>query len=179
MKDAVGSSLLVYLVIIIVGIVGACVIASNAYSKAYKAKNNIITSIDKYYLVNTDSGEGSTSTTTDCFQDEICKTTIKNTLNNMGYHLSVSVADCELEQIRKKINSNADSNAAKSYIIYPTGEEKSDGYCIYKTEVNDTDYYYTVITFSHLNINVLGIGTLFKTPVYGETRVYYDYSKGA
>lgn len=171
MKDAVGSSLLVYLVIIVVGIVGACVIASNAYSKAYKAKNNIITSIDKYYMVNTDSGEEGTSTITDCFQDEICKTTLKSTLNNMGYKLSIKADDCKSKQIINKINSND--------LIYPTGEEKSDGYCIYKTFVNDTDYYYTVITFSHLNINVLGIGTLFKTPVYGETRVYYDYTKGA
>lgn len=180
MKDAVGSSLLVYLVIIVVGIVGACVIASNAYSKAYKAKNNIITSIDKYYLVNTDSGE-ETPSITDCFQDEICKTTIKNTLNNMGYKLSVTFDDCNSEQIRKKINSNVDINTKKSEIIYPTGDEKSDGYCIYKSFVNDveTEYYYTVVTFSHLNINVLGIGTLFKTPVYGETRVYYDYTKGA
>lgn len=168
MKDSVGSSLLVYLVIIIVGIVGACVIASSAYSKAYKAKTNIISIIDKYYLVNTDTNDADDNTTdiiTNCFQDETCKTTINKTLDNMGYHMSKTSNPCEGTNIRNKIGS--------APLIYPTSTEDFYGYCIYKNKVNATDYYYTVVTFSHLNINVLGIGTLFKTPVYGETRVYY------
>lgn len=168
MKDSVGSSLLVYLVIIIVGIVGACVIASSAYSKAYKAKTNIISIIDRYYLVNIDPKDADDNTTdivADCFKDETCKTTIKNTLDNMGYHMPKTPNPCEGRNIRNKIGEVP--------LIYPTSTEDFYGYCIYKNKVNATDYYYTVVTFSHLNINVLGIGTLFKTPVYGETRVYY------
>ena len=46
MKDSVGSTLLLYVVIIVIGIVGAIFIASNNYSKAYKAKNNIISIIN-------------------------------------------------------------------------------------------------------------------------------------
>lgn len=177
MKDSVGSSLLVYLVIIIVGIVGACVIASSAYSKAYKAKTNIISIIDRYYLVNTDTKnvddntdtkdevDNTTDIVADCFKDETCKTTIKNTLDNMGYHMPKTPNPCEGRNIRNKIGEVP--------LIYPTSTEDFYGYCIYKNEVNATNYYYIVVTFSHLNINVLGIGTLFKTPVYGETRVYY------
>lgn len=168
MKDSVGSSLLVYLVIIIVGIVGACVIASSAYSKAYKAKTNIISIIDKYYLVNTDTNDADDNTTdiiTNCFEDETCKETINKTLDNMGYHMPKTPNPCEGTNIRNKIGA--------APLIYPTSTEDFYGYCIYKNKVNATDYYYIVVTFSHLNINVLGIGTLFKTPVYGETRVYY------
>lgn len=177
MKDSVGSSLLVYLVIIIVGIVGACVIASSAYSKAYKAKTNIISIIDRYYLVNTDTKDVDDNTTdiiADCFSDETCKTTINQTLDNMGYHMKVDTKTCD-SAINKKIKSD-DGN--KNYeLVYPKLDSESNyGYCIYKVSERDSsNYYYTVITFSHLNINVLGIGTLFKTPVYGETRVYYDY----
>ena len=47
-------------------------------------------------------------------------------------------------------------------------------YCVYKTTLSDNSYYYSVVTFSHLNIPPFG--TLFKTPVYGETRVYYNTS---
>lgn len=177
MKDAVGSSLLVYLVIIIVGIVGACVIASSAYSKAYKAKTNIISIIDRYYLVNTNTKDVDDNTTdiiADCFSDETCKTTINQTLDNMGYHMKVNATICD-NAINKKIKSD---DGKKNYEqVYPKVDSKSNyGYCIYKVSERDSsNYYYTVITFSHLNINVLGIGTLFKTPVYGETRVYYDY----
>ena len=175
MKDAVGSSLLVYLVIIIVGIVGACVIASSAYSKAYKAKTNIISIIDKYYLVNTDTKNVDGNTTdiiADCFSDETCNTTINETLDNMGYHMKVNTTICD-SAINKKIKSD---DSKKIYEpIYPKLDSESNyGYCIYKvSEKDSSNYYYTVITFSHLNINVLDIGTLFKTPVYGETRVYY------
>lgn len=181
MKDSVGSSLLVYLVIIIVGIVGACVIASSAYSKAYKAKTNIISIIDKYYLVNTDTKDADDNTTdiiADCFSDETCNTnineTLDNTLDNMGYHMKVNTTICD-SAINKKIK-NDDGNK-KYEPVYPKVDSKSNyGYCIYKVSEKDSpNYYYAVITFSHLNINVLGIETLFKTPVYGETRVYYDY----
>lgn len=180
MKDAVGSSLLVYLVIIIVGIVGACVIASSAYSKAYKAKTNIISIIDRYYLVNTDTKDVDDNTTdiiADCFSDETCNTTVNETLDNMGYHMKVNATICD--SAINKIKSDDGKNNYES--VYPKVDSESNyGYCIYKVSERDSsNYYYTVITFSHLNINVLGIGTLFKTPVYGETRVYYDYSKGA
>ena len=54
MKDAVGSTMLVYIVVIVVGIVGSILIASNMYTSAYKAKNNIVSTINRYYMVNGD-----------------------------------------------------------------------------------------------------------------------------
>ena len=57
-------------------------------------------------------------------------------------------------------------------LVYP--KDTFNGYCVFKNSLSNSEYYYTVVTFSHLNINVLGIGNLFSTPVYGQTRTYYN-----
>ena len=161
MKDAVGSTMLVYIVIIVVGIVGSILIASNMYTSAYKAKNNIVSEIDRYYTVH-----GNTT----CFGDDgVCTNSINSTLKNMGYHLNKDnlCNDKILAKVTKSAKNSDGDIVPVTSLIY-----EGDGYCIYKTGEND--YYYTVVTFSHLNINVLGIGSLFSTPVYGETRTYYN-----
>ena len=42
MREAIGGGLLLNIVIIIIGVISAFLIGSVAYSKAYKAKNRII-----------------------------------------------------------------------------------------------------------------------------------------
>ena len=162
MKDAVGSTMLVYIVIIVVGIVGSILIASNMYTSAYKAKNNIVNEIDRYYMVNGN---------TDCFGDNgVCTNSINGILKNMGYHLNKDLCnDKILAKINKKSKDEEGNDISMTSLKY-----KGNGYCIYKTELSESDYYYTVVTFSHLNINILGIGSLFSTPVYGETRTFYN-----
>ena len=163
MKDAVGSTMLVYIVIIVVGIVGAVLIASNMYTSAYKAKNNIISAIDRYYMVN--SGNGRT-----CFDDNTCTNSIAGTLKNMGYHLNES--DLCNNKILTKVSKNAEAvDGVETIQVY--ANSSNNGYCVYKTSLSSSEYYYTIVTFSHLNINLLGIGSLFSTPVYGQTRTYY------
>lgn len=163
MKDAVGSTMLVYIVIIVVGIVGAILIASNMYTSAYKAKNNIISAIDRYYMVN--SGNGKT-----CFDDNTCTNSIASTLKNMGYHLNES--DLCNNKILTKVSKNAEAvDGVETIQVY--ANSSNNGYCVYKTSLSSSEYYYTIVTFSHLNIDVLGIGSLFSTPVYGQTRTYY------
>ncbi len=163
MKDAVGSTMLVYIVIIVVGIVGAILIASNMYTSAYKAKNNIISAIDRYYMVN--SGNGRT-----CFDDNTCANSIASTLKNMGYHLNES--DLCNNKILTKVSKNAEAvDGVETIQVY--ANSSNNGYCVYKTSLSSSEYYYTIVTFSHLNINLLGIGSLFSTPVYGQTRTYY------
>ena len=163
MKDAVGSTMLVYIVIIVVGIVGAVLIASNMYTSAYKAKNNIISAIDRYYMVN--SGNGRT-----CFDDNTCTNSIASTLKNMGYNLNES--DLCNNKILTKVSKNAEAvDGVETIQVY--ANSSNNGYCVYKTSLSSSEYYYTIVTFSHLNINLLGIGSLFSTPVYGQTRTYY------
>lgn len=165
MKDAVGSTMLVYIVIIVIGIVGSILVATNMYTSAYKAKNNIISTIDRHYMIHSD---GST-----CFDDDTCITSIESTLKNMGYH--VKGISCD-GKIFNKVNEKSKKNADGEYLVsveqvYEDSEAR--GYCVYKvSNISDNDYYYTVVTFSHLN--VLGIDSLFSTPVYGETRTFYN-----
>ena len=169
MKDAVGSTMLVYIVIIVVGIVGSILIASNMYTSAYKAKNNIISALDRYYMVNSSTGKT-------CFEDDYCINSIVSTLKNMGYHLNDS--DLCNGKIFAKVEKKALDKDTDEEAEYPKTEpvytnSSNNGYCVYKTTLSSSEYYYTVVTFSHLNINLLGIGSLFSTPVYGQTRTYY------
>ena len=162
MKDAVGSTMLVYIVIIVVGMVGSILIASNMYTSAYKAKNNIISEINRYYMVNSNSS---------CFNDDTCTKKIELTLKNMGYH--VSSYNCN--KYKTKVEKKAYDKVTGELLGYPKTDnpiDKGKGYCVFKTNLSSTEYYYTVVTFSHLNVNVFSIGSLFSTPVYGETRIY-------
>lgn len=156
MKDAIGSTMLFYLIVIVVGIIGSIIISSNAYTKAYKAKNAIITVIDKYYKVQR----------AECDDYEKCIDDIDTALTNLGYQMSGD-------------NVCNDLDVENANLIYPKENETFRGYCIFATELSEegsgnNDKYYTIVTFSHLNVSL--VGTLFKKPVYGETRVYnYKY----
>ena len=48
MKEAIGSSLLLNIALVFIGIISAILISSIAYSKAFKAKNVIIDTIKNY-----------------------------------------------------------------------------------------------------------------------------------
>ena len=172
MKDAVGSTMLVYIVIIVVGIVGAIMVASNMYTSAYKAKNNIVNEIDRYYMVNGNTDCFGEDTDDDAIVSDICKNSVELTLKNMGYHTSADCSKYETK-VSSKAKNDEDWNSLVSVSrIYEDSKDK--GYCIYKIKYSDDSYYYTVVTVSHLNINVLNIGSLFSNPVYGETRTFYD-----
>ena len=169
MKDTVGSTLLLYIVIIVVGIVGAIFIASNNYSKAYKAKNNIIYIIDNEYTINHKTGEDNSYNNGDCFSGESnnkCALNIASTLKNMGYIMSVE---------QKSVCDDLMEKNGYDEITYPLINDEFKGYCIFKTYASTNSYYYTVVTFNHMNLNVLGVRTLYKTPVFGQTRIYYMY----
>lgn len=173
MKDAVGSSLLLYVVIIVVGIIGISVVASNSYSKAYKAKNNITSAINNYYLLNVDTSSlNEDYKFQECFSNESCINKIIDALNNLAYRPKINKDVCSSKNILKKIEKAGETSS----LIYPKASSDMKGFCIYKNIVNDREYYYSVVTFSYLNLNVLGIGTLYKNPVYGETRIFYDYA---
>ena len=163
MKDAVGSTMLVYIVVIVVGVVGSILIASNMYTSAYKAKNNIVSIIDKYYMVNGIKN---------CFDDDNCIDSIAATLKEKGYHTKTDCSKVENKVLSKAKKNDDGTDLVKVEQVYP--DSSSKGYCVYKVELSDTSYYYTVVTFSHLNINAFNIGSLFSTPVYGETRTYYN-----
>ena len=74
----------------------------------------------------------------------------------------------------EKINNDGEASIDVS-LFYPSSinGDNFNGYCVFKNTINDTSYYYTIVTFSYFDLNTLNIGTLYKMPVYGETRTYY------
>lgn len=168
MRDSVGSSLLLIVVIIILGIVSSIIIASNSYTKAYKAKTSIIGIIDRYYMVNDE----------DCFDNPNCIASIDKSLSNMGYKVSGDITSCSSSSVLKKVEkiNNDGEYSMDVSLFYPSSinDNKFNGYCIFKNIINSTSYYYTIVSFSSFDLNALNIGTLYKTPVYGETRTYYS-----
>ena len=160
MREAIGSSLLLNIVIVIIGVISAFLISSIAYSKAFKAKNRIIAVIDEYDRICAFDGYG----TDDCTKK------IEAELNDMGYSSNIS-KDCgkitvgtdELDPIYKGIGGHM-------FCVYSvTLCDKSDNKC----KLNSSkSHYYKVKTFMHFDIPV--IGRFLEFPVTGDTRVYID-----
>lgn len=159
MREAIGSSLLLNIVIVIIGVISAFLISSIAYSKAFKAKNRIIAVIDEY------DGKCNFGDYTDA-----CANKINDELKNMGYSSNIS-KDCgkitvgtdELDPIYKGIGGHM-------FCVYSvTLCDKSDNKC----KLNSSkSHYYKVKTFMHFDIPV--IGRFLEFPVTGDTRVYID-----
>lgn len=173
MKNSIGSSLLLYIVLILIGVIGSIYIANNNYSKAYRAKNSIISIINNDYMVN--HGDKTIGLTkqyyTDCFNDSLnfptyrssCVSRISDTLNKMGYYMKVE---------EKSVCNKIMENKGYSELTYPKAMDEFEGYCIFKKNVSSKSYYYIIVTFNHMNIKAFNLGSLYKSPVYGQTRVY-------
>ena len=171
MREAIGNSLLLNIVVVIVGIVSVILINSIAYSKAFKAKNRIISVIDSY------NGNCAFNSDSVCFKD------IEGVLTNMGYSSNI-VKDCP------GISLNSDDKRNKK-IVSVDNVYSGDGghkYCVYKYTMCIDDIkmesadtfscvgsevsYYKVITFMHFDIPV--IGKFLEFQVSGESKTYYD-----
>lgn len=164
MREAIGSSLLLNIALVFIGVISMILVSSIAYSKAYKAKNQIISTIDDYNGVcNFMKGDS-------CFDE------IERKLSDMGYSSNISKG-CDT-----KYGTPVYGNVTGS--VAPL-----DGhvYCIYKYTLCDSTTnssgiscpegshektYYKVITFMHFDIPL--IGQFLEFEVSGETQAYYN-----
>ena len=160
MKDAIGGSLLLYLVVIFTSIIILFFAGILAYSKAYKVKNKIVQIIESY--------DGQIS------QNDILnldvESAIEMELRNTGYRFSSAPSD---ERCRRDSSRDVCKNLNKgefNYCICYHGENPSnDGAVNFGAS-------YEVITYVHFAFPV--IGDLLTFPVKGETRVLgkdYNY----
>lgn len=174
MREAIGSSLLLNIVIVFIGVISAFLISSIAYSKAFKVKNRIVSVIEKYDGI--------------CFNDtedkDNCYKEIEAELQDMGYSSNI-VATCPKEE--DYIESN-DYGILSVQQMYPKTFSSGHKYCVYKYTLCDNDqidlnhrkckensnemYYYKVISFMHFDIPVIGQFLEFK--VSGETKTFYN-----
>ena len=152
MKDAIGGSLLLYIVIFFVGIVMLFFISTLSYVKAYRVKNRIINIVEGY----------------DFPEDfnEVAKrdfiTQIDSDLTKIGYNTT-----------RTK-NCTQDSNygsACEDINVSAYGGTTYD-YCLCRINVDcseNSEYFYEVITYTQFKIPV--IGSIISSSVHGETKV--------
>ena len=149
MRESLGGSMLLTLVVIFTSIVIIFFAGIMAYSKAYKAKNKVIEIIEKY--------DGNI---TDFFNN--VEAPVNESMELMGYRVSDnSEPDCSGDSSR-----GCATNLAEDSGYY---------YCICQHSVG-SGRFYEVITYVQFDFPI--IGSLLTFPVKGETRVLgnnYEY----
>lgn len=152
MREAIGNSFIVNLLLVFLGVMSIIFIGSISYSKAFKVKNRIISIIEKY-------GDWPEATLVNEPQKEI-----EASLKQIGYPMVTRIGDCS------KYAKRLGTEGVK--VVYGANPyEDSYHYCIYKHESNK-GVYYGVVTFMHFEIPLLA--GLLEFPVYGETKNLYS-----
>lgn len=168
MKEAIGSSLLLNIALVFIGIISAILISSIAYSKAFKAKNVIIETIKNY------NGDCDFENRDSCFYE------IEAKLLDMGYSSNIthSCSTDSGEPVYGRTEGSVMPLDGHVYCIYKYT------LCDEKTEVSGDDvvnkcsedssvsYYYKVVTFMHFDIPL--IGSFLEFEVSGETPAFYS-----
>jgi hypothetical protein len=159
MREAIGNTFIVNLLLVFIGILSALLIGSISYSKAFKVKNRIIYTIEKYggWNVNTSSG------------DNIVRSEIEASLKDIGYHIRTASSGLYG-------TANRCSNRDGGTLVYGgPGTLTTYHYCVYQYDFGTgagRGAYYGVTAFMHFDIPL--IGNYIEFPVYGETKSLYD-----
>lgn len=154
MREAMGNSFIVNLLMVFLGVMSALLIGSVSYSKAFKVKNRIIYTIEKYggWDVYTQDGHN------------VVKAEIEANLKEIGYPLVLSnpfIGGCPSRAgAELKYGGNSGGSTANTY-----------HYCVYKYQ-SEKGEYYGVTTFMHFDIPLLG--NYIEFPVSGKTKALYD-----
>ncbi len=146
MRDAIGQSFLVMIIIFFIIAVALLFVGSIGYSKAFKIKNRIIDIIEQ-------SGG---------YNDE-AEAKIESVLDDIGYQVMVgNTSHCRAKGEGVQVHPSSGT----SYGNYD--------YCVFKYESSeDTNRpytYYGVTTFMTIHIPV--IHQFIQLPVYGETKTF-------
>jgi hypothetical protein len=153
MRESIAQTFIVDLIIFFFAILILLFFGSVNYSKAFKAKNRIITIIEKYGIFDTDA------TTKSKVSEEI-----DYSLMNGGYQTTEKLNFCD----KYKTESGAKE------IIFPDPANKinrSYEYCVLKHE-NNGKIYYQVVTFMEFKVPL--VDDITKLPVRGETKTFSD-----
>lgn len=155
MREAIGNTFIVNLLMVFLGVMSALLVGSVSYSKAFKVKNRIIYTIERYGGWNVRTGDGSYN---------LVQSEIEASLKEIGYPLVVSnpfAGGCP--------------NRSGATIVYGgnTGgtSKNTYHYCVYEYK-SEKGYYYGVTTFMHFDIPL--IGNYLEFPVNGKTKAIYD-----
>lgn len=155
MKESIAQSFIVSLILFFFGILVLLYFGSINYSKAYKAKNRIITILEKYGKF-----------------DEDAKKEIESNLQKGGYQTSTGNI---LEKCNKFVPTSTTGSTGN--LVYPTDADTNRiyDYCVIEYE-SGIGNYYQVVTFMKFEVPV--VGGLLEFAVKGETKVLYENING-
>lgn len=161
MRESIGGSMLLYLVIIFVTVVMLLFSSILTYSKAYKIKNRIIEIIEKYESYESFNSNNENNVTEELNLD----------LRDAGYNVA-NPAKCDNIKNNLTTGTNAKyKNLSDNKNIY------GYNYCVFEVLDNLNDgQYYVVVTFVEFQFPI--IGDVLTFPVYGETKILgrnYNY----
>lgn len=144
MREALGNAFVMNIVIVIVVILIGVVVSSLAYTKAYKVKNMIISSIEE--------NDG---------WNENTRSEVDDNLRTIGYKLN-----------RNGVQNCVDptgTDPASRCTLSAIGSDYH--YCVYTCNTNKGNYY-RVTSYMYFDIPV--IGNMLEFPVNGESKTFYD-----
>lgn len=152
MREAIGNTFIVNLLMVFIGVMSALLVGSVSYSKAFKVKNRIIYTIEKYGGWNVETSSGY----------NVVQAEIESSLKDIGYPLVVSnpfTGGCP--------------NKTGANLVYGGHSDPRNTYhyCVYEYQ-NERGTYYGVTTFMHFDIPL--IGNYLEFPVSGKTKSLYD-----
>lgn len=158
MKESIGQAFILNLILFFFGILVILFFGSINYSKAYKAKNRIITTIEKY-------GEWDTENKV---RDEIYLR-----LQESGYQ-TVTIDPGDLrKKCLKKLNDNTLDDED---VVYPAIKDDANWngrgfeFCVIRY-CSGMGQYYQVVTFMRFEVPV--VYNLLNPAIKGETKVLY------
>ena len=154
MREAIGNTFIVNLLMVFLGVMSALLVGSVSYSKAFKVKNRIIYTIEKYGGWNVQTSDGY----------NVVQSEIEASLKEIGYPLVVS----------NPFSGGCPSKSGAT-IVYGghTGGSSRNTYhyCVYEYQ-SEKGHYYGVTTFMHFDIPL--IGNYLEFPVNGKTKALYN-----
>jgi len=192
MREAIGQTFIVNLILVFIAVLSALLIGSLAYSKAYKVKNRIIFIIEKYgaWDVREHRGPDHLRDSNRDWEggDNVVQREIEASLKEIGYHLNLGgVPRCRLRGAEGGALVYGTPRGASIFgehemsrdrrNIHPNWESIATyDYCVYEYNFVDggRGRYYAVTTFMHFNVPL--IGSYIQFPVHGKTKVLYDVS---
>ena len=162
MNESLGGSGLFYILIIIVSALLLLLLGFLSFSKAFKVKNHIIN------IIHENRGDISQS-----------YTDIESDLYSVGYSSNKMKSCNETDLYNKLIDLKENNNRtvqnccdAVSVVIPDASLDKNTSfdYCVYKYIFADGSYYYSVVTYVHMNIPL--VESVLHIPITGETKIF-------
>lgn len=159
MNESIGGSGLFYILIIIVSALLLLMLGFLSFSKAFKVKNNIINVIHENEVI-----------------DESVFSQIESDLLSVGYS-SNKIKNCNETRVYQRGQNKLAEGKLKSFVTEISSDDVTAStyktnfdYCVYKYTMNDGSYYYSVVTYVHMNIPL--INEAMHLPVSGETKIF-------